>query len=62
MFDVMREVRETGKLRIKPGLSLSLAVVLLCSLVDDVCSLCGDWCNIEENIQLFERLLGLQVR
>lgn len=41
---------------------VSLATILLCSLADDVCSLCGDWCSIEEKIHLFERLLGLQVR
>ena len=41
---------------------VSLTMILLCSLADDVCSLCGDWCSIEEKIHLFERLLGLQVR
>lgn len=35
--------------------------VLLVYTIGDACSLCDDWCSIEEKIQLFERLLGLQV-
>ena len=39
---------------------MKVCALLLCT-IGDACSLCDDWCSIGEKIQLFERLLGLQV-